>query len=745
MLVSLLSPISHSSCSAYSFPALAVGFPFRAMLAKRVPAPSSAQSGAAAASLKRKSSSDLSAAPAPTNVSAATSAPVAAVDPARRGTPPSTGEHKQRGSPASAASASASMNADEDDDDPFGFSSSSSSTGTPTAAPLASPLPPPSSRKASATLQSLGLGGLGAKPKPSSYTSNLLSAQQPSNKRAKKNSATTTGASTLPFVARSRASFVEDTESADDDAATALASSASAASTDAAASSSAVVASAASSSPSTPTAFSSSSSSVAAVVPVVASSQASLEDFFCASSSSSRARPGAEPSWRRHHAVTDGRDQCCPRCEELLLGCTLKDHEKVCRPVPEPLRFSLACAAQAEQFVAPQHLASRLQHASSQPHLAGSTLWRIPSLARLPCDADRRKVTRILRWVSSVLRSREGRDLAREDAATALALDSSSFCCSSATSGADGPQPDSYPDPDPEWTLAPNQELWVFCTPRHSHSEVAAAVVVHTSLHDLCNLATNTVPTKISHAPGAATKQRGIQGFYASGANNSNNNNNNGNNPSGTTVAAAADAAESSTTPPAAAAASPSPVLDLGVASSSAASSPSSLAAPSAAAGGAAPASSSSSSSSCSDSPVSSGSSLLPLRPLFGVDKIVVHAQYRFRPAMRGAQQPSSSSASAASSGSSIAAHVLTCILACHAAERGVSAAAAAAASSSSAAASLSASSLLPFRRVAFSDPTAAGRKFAARFTGTSAFTTYSLPILASKHKQQQQQQQHAE
>lgn len=495
---------------------------------------------------------------------------------------------------------------DDEDDDPFRCNDAPARSASLPPLPIAQPR----KTKLSSTLLALQ----GGKPGKAAASSSMMqSSLAGSNKRVKK----THPATALFAGSIARKSSPSPTTALSQDSA------------------------ASSSSPTAAASSSSSSSSPAA------SQQASMDDFFnpapaaassaSASSSSRRAAPAPEPEWRRHHAVTAGRNQSCPKCDEILLGVTIKDHERVCKPIPDPVKFTLN--TDRERFVVEQHLGARLAQGAGAATpaaaalLSGSTLYRIRSLSLLPSESDRRKAAHVLRWVSSVLRSNEGRDLAREDAETAAALDGLS---------------------DPEWSLRSTQELFVFVT---SKSEVAAAVVVNTDL-SRCNLTPNTVAIQ-SHA-GPIAKQRSLEGFC-------------------TPIA-----------PPAAAAAAET--------------AQGSAAAPSAAAPASPPASSSSS------APASAASSAFSSdatnhRPLFGVDKIVVHAQFRLR------SSAARSSAAASAAPSSLASHVLSSILALHARERGITS--------------------LPRDRVAFSEPTELGRRFAARFTGTSAFFTYSLPVFA--------------
>jgi hypothetical protein len=114
--------------------------------------------------------------------------------------------------------------------------------------------------------------------------------------------------------------------------------------------------------------------------------------------------------------------------------------------------------------------------------------------------------------------------------------------------------------------------------------------------------------------------------------------------------------------------------------------------------------------------------------PLFGVDKIAVHAHYRH----------GSSAGGAAGGQASLAGHVLHSLLEYYSAQHTLCICASATASASAAAAGAdgpaAAGGAPSFRtacarQVAFSDPTQAGRKLAVRFVGRQAFTTYHLQL----------------
>jgi hypothetical protein len=90
--------------------------------------------------------------------------------------------------------------------------------------------------------------------------------------------------------------------------------------------------------------------------------------------------------------------------------------------------------------------------------------------------------------------------------------------------------------------------------------------------------------------------------------------------------------------------------------------------------------------------------------PVFGVDKIAIHAHYRYQSPT--SKKPSIAAAAASSTPpASLAVHFLTSILASRS----------------------PLTSALPLPRVAFSTPTKAGEKLAVRLTGMQRFLTYAL------------------
>lgn len=111
--------------------------------------------------------------------------------------------------------------------------------------------------------------------------------------------------------------------------------------------------------------------------------------------------------------------------------------------------------------------------------------------------------------------------------------------------------------------------------------------------------------------------------------------------------------------------------------------------------------------------------------PLFGVDKIAVHARFRFGATTAAAAAGGGRRVRTAASSSapvSLAIHVLSSILS-FSCRRGMAVVDGGVGVGESAASG----SDLPFGLVAFSSPTHAGRTLAARFTRTVAFATYEL------------------